>query len=340
MKVEETMLDVGMCYLSELAQRCMVQVQLTRFSRRIKLCRLHNLMWDLCLLKAQEENFPKVVYVEAFDNQQLKRENSASSSSSSPWTKIHRLAVYYLGDHDANNIRREYINLEELTNHHHLRSCQFYFFGNDLEISGWEQIKSLFKGFKLLRILDVEGIYIGVKGKKKLPRDIGNLFHLRYLNINESWIGSVPSSIGNLRFLETLDLRVYADEVTIEIPNVLCTLEQLRHLYLPYVIKLTGTSKLQLDGLSKLETLKAFVTEYCDVRRFPKLTNLRQVEVLSEDHKDLAVILKSPILLNNSNSLLLPSLSFSIVGDFKTEVEQSLLRQLLPSSQIVSRWVL
>ncbi|CAL5378297.1 unnamed protein product [Camellia sinensis] len=81
--------------------------------------------------------------------------------------------------------------------------------------------------------------------------------------------------------------------------------------------------------MSKLETLKAFVTKYCDVRCFPNLTNLRQVEVLSEDHKDLAVILKSPILLNNSNSLLLPSLSFSIVGEFKTEEEQSLLRQLL-----------
>ncbi|KAL7236960.1 hypothetical protein ACSBR1_020113 [Camellia fascicularis] len=160
MKVEETMLDVGMSYLSELAHRCMVQVQLTRFSRRIKLCRLHDLMRDLCLLKAQEENFLKVVHVEAFDNQQLKWENSASSSSSSPLTKIRRLAVYYLGDHDANNIRREYIKLEELTNHHHLRSCQFYLFGNGLEISGWEQIKSLLKGFKLLRILDVESMKI------------------------------------------------------------------------------------------------------------------------------------------------------------------------------------
>ncbi|KAL7204742.1 hypothetical protein ACSBR2_017780 [Camellia fascicularis] len=67
--VKETMLDVGMSYLSELAQRCMVQVQLTKFSRRIKLCRLHDLMRDLCLLKAQEENFLKVVRVEAFDNQ-------------------------------------------------------------------------------------------------------------------------------------------------------------------------------------------------------------------------------------------------------------------------------
>ncbi|KAI8025483.1 putative disease resistance protein [Camellia lanceoleosa] len=139
MKVEETMLDVGMSYLSELAQTCMVQVQLTRFNRRIKLCHLHDLMRDLCLLKAQEENFLKVVHVEhveAFDNQQLKWEDSASSSSSSPLTKIRRLAMYYLGDHDANNTRQEYINLEELTNLHHLWSCQFYFFGKKLKSSG------------------------------------------------------------------------------------------------------------------------------------------------------------------------------------------------------------
>ncbi|GMP37653.1 hypothetical protein CsSME_00009241 [Camellia sinensis var. sinensis] len=337
MEVEKTTLDVGMSYLSELAQRCMVQVQLTRFSRRINLCRLHDLMRHLCLLKAQEENFLKVVRVEAFDNQQLKWENSASSSSSSPLTKIRRLAVYYLGDHDANNIRREYINLEELTNHHHLRSCQFYFFGNGLEISGWEQIKSLLKGFKLLRILDANSMKIKTE-EGKLPGDIGNLFHLRYFNINDSYIKSVPSSIGNLRFLQTLDLRKLLHfrspfDITIEtstsIPNVLWRLEQLRHLYLPRRIELTGTSKLRLDGLSKLETPEAFDTEYCDVRYFPKLTNLRKVEVHSRDPKDLAVILKSPILLNNSNSLLLPSLSFMIVGDFEREEEQSLLRQLL-----------
>ncbi|CAL5381520.1 unnamed protein product [Camellia sinensis] len=323
--VKETMLDVGMSYLSELAQRCMVQVQFTRCSRRIKLCRLHDLMRDLCLLKAQEENFLNVVRIEAFDNQQLKWENSASSSSLSPLSTTRRLAVYYLGDHEGNSVRQEYINLRELTNHHHLRSCHFYFFGNDLETFGWKRIKSLLKCFKLLRILDVEGMKIeGEYGM--LPRDIGNLFHLRYLNINNSCIRSVPSSIGNLRFLQTLDLRTYS---YLEIPNVLWRLEQLRHLYLPGGIKLTGTSKLRLDGLNKLETLEAFDTEFCDVRYFPKLTNLRKVEIGWVSPEDLVAILKSPILLNNSNSLLLPSSSIKIKGDFRTEEEQSLLRQLL-----------
>ncbi|KAI8025503.1 putative disease resistance protein [Camellia lanceoleosa] len=167
-----------------------------------------------------------------------------------------------------------------------------------------------------------------------LPRDIGNLFHLRYLNINEYRIKSVSFSIGNLRFLQTLDLRTYFDLV--EIPNVLWRLEQLRHLYLPLEIKQTGKSKFRLDGLSKLETLDHFDTENCDVRYFPKLTNLRKVKVFLKTTKDLAVILKSPILLNNLNSILLPSLSFRIriIGDFLTEEEQSLLRQLLGSHHL------
>ncbi|KAI8028297.1 putative disease resistance RPP8-like protein 2 [Camellia lanceoleosa] len=84
--------------------------------------------------------------------------------------------------------------------------------------------------------------------------------------------------------------------------------------------------KLRLDGLSKLETLENFETWRCDVRCLSKLTNLRKFsgEVAP---KDLVVMLKSPIL-NNSNRLLQCS-SFDIGADFRTEEEQSLLRQLL-----------
>ncbi|CAL5377211.1 unnamed protein product [Camellia sinensis] len=66
---EETMLDVGMSYLGELVHRSMVQVQLTRFNKRIKLCHLHNLMRDLRLLKAKEENFLEIVHIKAFGHQ-------------------------------------------------------------------------------------------------------------------------------------------------------------------------------------------------------------------------------------------------------------------------------
>ncbi|KAL7235456.1 hypothetical protein ACSBR1_018871 [Camellia fascicularis] len=144
---ERTMLDVGMSYLGELVQRCMVQVQLTSFRKRIKPCRLHDLMRDLCLLKAKEENFLEIVRIKAFDHQ-LAWADSALPSSSSPLTTIRRLAVYYLGDRDANSVESgNVISLSghEMKNHHHIRSCQFYSFGNELESYGKLRLDGLSK---------------------------------------------------------------------------------------------------------------------------------------------------------------------------------------------------
>ncbi|KAI8027745.1 putative disease resistance protein [Camellia lanceoleosa] len=322
---EKTMLDVGMSYLDELVQRCMIQVQLTSISKRIKLCRLHDLMRDLCLLKAKEENFLEIVRIKAFGHQ-LAWVDSALPSSSS-LTIIHRLAVYYLGDHDANSIKSENViplSRHEMKNHNHIRSCQFYSFGHKLKSSGWQKLKLLFKGLTLLTVLDLERIPIS-GNRKKCPRAIGNLLHLRYLSIRDSSINSLPSSIGNLGFLQTLDLR---GRGSLRIPNVLWRLKQLRHLYLPYLInRLSCIGKLRLDGLSKLETLENFDASECDVRCLSKLTNLRKFSGRVTP-KDLVVILKSPIF-NDSNRLLQYS-SFRILrGDFRTEEEQSLLRQLL-----------
>ncbi|KAI8027743.1 putative disease resistance protein RDL5 [Camellia lanceoleosa] len=70
------MLDVGMSYLGQLVQRCMVQVQLTRFNKRIKRCCLHDLMRDLRLLKAKEENFLEIVHIKAFGHQLTGRPNA------------------------------------------------------------------------------------------------------------------------------------------------------------------------------------------------------------------------------------------------------------------------
>ncbi|XP_058190796.1 probable disease resistance protein At1g58602 isoform X2 [Rhododendron vialii] len=319
-----TMLDVGMSYLDELRQRCMIQVgQLTRLSGRVKFYRLHDLVRDLCLLKAREENFIRVV---------LMGEDSATASSySSSSTTIRRLGVYCMANRNVGDSRRKgYVKpfrIDETCNLHQVRSCQFYFFGDGLEDSDWRHVKSIFKGFKLLTFLDLENTKF--TGKTKiLPKAIGNLIHLRYLSTRDSEIDGLPSSIGNLRFLETLDLRNrwYGAK---KIPNVLWRLEELRHLYLP--ISTDGRHgpfrvKLRLDGLSNLETLEGFTTYTCDVRSFSTLTNLRKLRIYV-GLKNLAVILESPSL-SNSNRLLRYS-SFSIRGDFQTREEQSLLRQVL-----------
>ncbi|PRQ57189.1 putative P-loop containing nucleoside triphosphate hydrolase [Rosa chinensis] len=57
----EIMEDVSYGCLTELVQRSMVQVGKYGFSGKVKSCRLHDLMRDLCLQKAKEENFLAIV---------------------------------------------------------------------------------------------------------------------------------------------------------------------------------------------------------------------------------------------------------------------------------------
>ncbi|KAM1061141.1 hypothetical protein FF1_025670 [Malus domestica] len=57
----ETMEDVSYSCLNELVERCIVQVGDRGSIRKIKTCHLHDLMRDLCLLKAGEENFLQIV---------------------------------------------------------------------------------------------------------------------------------------------------------------------------------------------------------------------------------------------------------------------------------------
>ncbi|KAI8533101.1 hypothetical protein RHMOL_Rhmol11G0269900 [Rhododendron molle] len=305
---DETMLDVGLSYLDELRHRCMIQVgQLTRYSGRVKFYRLHDLVRDLCLLKAQKENFFKVV---------LMGEDSATASS----TTIRRLGVYYKANRRRGHVKA--LRIDETCNLHHVRSCQFYFFGNRLGDSKWRHIKSIFKGFKLLTFLDLENTKFSGENKI-LPKAIGNLIHLRYLSIRGSEINGLPSCIGNLGFLETLDLRV-RDLLTI--PNVLWRLQELRHLYIAWIS--AECHGLRLDGLSNLETLEGFDTGKFDVRSFSTLTNLRKLGIDVKDAvKDLAVILESPSF-STSNRLLRYS-SFIIRGSYQTREEQSILRQVL-----------
>ncbi|GAB4846644.1 hypothetical protein Ancab_025650 [Ancistrocladus abbreviatus] len=58
---DETLMDVADCYLAELVERSMVQVVSRGVMGRMKTCHLHELMQELCLSKAIEENFLQLV---------------------------------------------------------------------------------------------------------------------------------------------------------------------------------------------------------------------------------------------------------------------------------------
>ncbi|MBA0673695.1 hypothetical protein Goklo_007485, partial [Gossypium klotzschianum] len=135
----------------------------------------------------------------------------------------------------------------------------------------------MFNNFKLLRSLNYEITRRDYSIGFKLPSDIGNLIHLRFLSLKDlmfSWL-KLPSSLGNLRCLQTLDLRVGLGKI--HVPNVIWRMEQLRHLYLPRSCK--SRTKLKLGTLRKLLTLVNFNTKNCYLKDLINMTNLRELRI-------------------------------------------------------------
>ncbi|XP_025014021.2 putative disease resistance protein At1g50180 [Ricinus communis] len=283
---DETMEDVGEQYLEELVNRCMIQV-----SRRdhtgigIKTCRMHDLMRDMCLLKAKEENFLAVA-------EPQKDSRDSSSSIFLPLTR--RIAV-----HSSQHGRKDsFLPTAIPTKERGLRlRSLLYFDPNFVHDMTKHQVILIFKNFKLLRVLNLQNIFLD---PKYVPGKIGNLIHLRYLGLEITRLDrtsmcmcfpltTLPTSIGNMKSLYTLDLR----DNSARIPDVLWKLECLRHL----ILSRDHRGKFRLDTLRNLETLK-WVKAKNLIRNdaMLKLTNLRDLAIEFQTTEEAEVVLKSPIV--------------------------------------------
>ena len=145
-----------------------------------------------------------------------------------------------------------------------------------------------------LRVLHLENFK---KHNKILPKDIGCLIHLRYLSLKGSNVCNVPSSIGNLRCLETLDLRInfyssydcdLLDYLYIpRVPNLFKYMKQLKHLYLPSNYKVCD--KLELGNLSYLQTLVNVQPKTIKIPTLFKLNRLRVLKVRNNKRAQYAM---------------------------------------------------
>ncbi|KAG6428157.1 hypothetical protein SASPL_112406 [Salvia splendens] len=105
--------------------------------------------------------------------------------------------------------------------------------------------------FKLLRGLVILRFKFA---DRKLPMGITDLVHLRYLRLRECGLDSLPYSISNLAYLDTLDLYLSRNVL---VPNVLSKMSRLKHLLLPlYDKEKIGNYRLKLDDCAdELESL-------------------------------------------------------------------------------------
>nr|KJB45741.1 hypothetical protein B456_007G324700 [Gossypium raimondii] len=281
--------DVAEGYLLELAERCMIQVRERDIATlKIRSFQMHDLMRDVCLSKAKQQKF---LYIADQSNEcQLStigrvRRVSAHKFIPLQCIKSPRLRSLLLFDELLPNEEQE--NILPLTmrsyfeNHEYDPDNPLFCFVALLMLSVlvtkfrgiW---KYMFNNFNFLRVLDYERGDAGCK----LPNDIGKLIHLRFLRLRGLYFLSskLPSSLGNLRCLQTLDLRIKSEcSNSIHVPNVLWRMQQLRHLYLPK--RCSPKTKLKLGTLRSLQTLVNFNTKSCYIKDLISMTNIRELEI-------------------------------------------------------------
>ncbi|PRQ39805.1 putative leucine-rich repeat domain, L domain-containing protein [Rosa chinensis] len=216
-------------------------------------------MRDMCLRKAKEENFLQNVN---FAHQNRTSVSSSMVTNATETVKVRRLAIYLNSNVDE---------LVPLRNHKdsHLRSL-LYFAPVNCILKDEKLVGSLVKNFRLLRVLKFEGMVTS----GELPNEIGNMVHLRFLSLWRTQVTRLPSSLGKLICLQTLNLKFCDCNV---IPNVIWKMEQLRHLYLP--LYWTSHPKLRLSTIRNLQTLDHVSSLCSDLNDLSGLRNLRKLGI-------------------------------------------------------------
>jgi hypothetical protein len=128
------------------------------------------------------------------------------------------------------------------------------------------------RSFQVLRVLDLQGCDLSQSGGLKY---VGNLFHLRYLGLQNARIAHIPKEIGNLQFLQLLDAR---SSVVSCLPSSIIQLKYLMCLY-------TNCSTRVPNGIGRLTNLEELSVLYIDgsnediIEELGQLMELRVLQI-------------------------------------------------------------
>ncbi|XP_027094021.1 putative late blight resistance protein homolog R1A-3 [Coffea arabica] len=184
-------------YLQELVYRNLLIVGQRTLGGEIKTCRIHDTLREFCKKTAEAEDL-----FQAIDT------NTNPSSSRRLCCINSHFSEFVRGGQPVEKVR------------------SFLSFGEDETRYKEDSSSSIFKPFKLLRILDISSIHIKFSGR--LPTKLSNLVLLKFIDINFN-LKILPKSMSILHNLETLI--VHTTEPTLDIQADIWGMTKLRHLH-------------------------------------------------------------------------------------------------------------
>ncbi|KAL3506464.1 hypothetical protein ACH5RR_031846 [Cinchona calisaya] len=261
--------DVAEDWLMDLIDRSLVIVTKRRSNGKVKECRLHDLLHDLCQSKAKEENFLQLVTrcdepYASFPSSDYGFEFDFDHPIEHVTYSAYRLCIFLKRIHFVES-RPSGLGTRSI----------IFGASTDPEPSFPYDISFIYQNFKFLRVLDLECINLGTS----FPIEIGLLVQLRYLGIG-GYMRSFPQSIENLRKLETFVVNGFRGKIVL--PDTIWCMTSLRHLHVNTHVSF-NLDDTDLDGCFHLKNLVSLSRPSLScgedtekiMKRFPNLCKLR-----------------------------------------------------------------
>ncbi|KOM51137.1 hypothetical protein LR48_Vigan08g196400 [Vigna angularis] len=265
--------DVAEDYLYELIDRSLVQVPRVDWKGDLEKFQVHDLLRDLCISESKEEK----VFEVCTDNNILIP------------TKPRRLSIHSNMGHYISSSNNDHSCIRSL-----------FLFGPQYDAGGREW-KWLLDECKLVRVLE-----FGSNCCHKIPSNLENFIHLRYLRVEIFSEPFVPDSILNLWNLQTIDLSFYPIDIPISFPVQIWKLKHLRHLSVGGSIELRGRCSELDEKMWNLQTISGLMINKQATFLIKKGTfpHIKRMELYVKDYQgELPNLLQNLELLKHLNKL-------------------------------------
>ncbi|XP_042010412.1 disease resistance protein RPP8-like [Salvia splendens] len=238
-------------YLEELIERKLVRAEKFKLDGKVKTCIIHDMIRDFCTSEARREGFSKQIVM------------SSDGGFQPPVyeeLKFRRLCIHSNA-------------LDFFSRRSHGPSVRSFVCSSRDEMEmPKKDLSSISKGFKLLRVLDVEPINF----TNKLPRNLFKLNHLKYVVLSFK-LEVLPSAFSQLRNIETL--LVDTSSRTLEVRADIFSMIQLRHFKTKASAALPKSSTDCVTAGAKIHTLGTLSPESCTKEVLDSVRDLKKLGI-------------------------------------------------------------